>query len=104
MSTSILQPAVQPPIDMPFRLLAGVLGIAGVVAVVGTPILIWRGARILTVGNVVMLPLMIWFIRWTLNAALFGRTSRDGEWWPFASLGVWRCYLVLMVAYWLFKA
>jgi hypothetical protein len=88
---------------MPFRVLAAVVGITAAVAVVGTPFLIWRGAGVLTVGNVVILPLMAWFIRLTFHAAVHGKTPADGEYWPLASRGVWNCYTFLMLAYWILK-
>jgi hypothetical protein len=101
MSTPILHARVRRPVRIPFRLLAGFVGIAGAVAVVGTPFLIWWGARVLTVGDIVMLPLMAWFIRLMFHAALHGKSPGDGECWPLASRGVWNCYLLLLLAYWM---
>jgi hypothetical protein len=59
---------------MPFRVLAAFVGITGAIAVVGTPFLIWRGARAITVGDIVMLPLMAWFLRLLFHAAVHGKT------------------------------
>jgi hypothetical protein len=63
--------------------------------------MIWRGARVLTVGDVVLLPALAWFIRLAFHAAVHGKTPAEGgECWPLASRGVWNCYTFLMLAYW----
>jgi hypothetical protein len=101
MSTPIPRAPARRPVRIPFRVLAGFVGIAGGVTVVGTPYLIWRGARVLTVGDIVMLPFMAWFIRLMFHAAVHGKSPGDGECWPLASRGVWNCYMLLLLAYWL---
>jgi hypothetical protein len=103
MSTPMPRTAVRQPVRMPFRVLAAFVGVAGAIAVVGTPFLIWRGTRVLTVGDVVMLPLMAGFIRIAFHAAVHGKTPADGGCWPLASRGVWNCYMFLMLAYWILK-
>ena len=103
MSTPIPYTPVRRPVRMPFRVLAALVCITAAVAVIGTPFLIWRGARVLTVDDVMVLPLMAWFIRLTFHAAVHGKTPADGEHWPLASRGVWNCYTFLMLAYWILK-
>jgi hypothetical protein len=103
MSASIPHTSVRRPVRMPFRVLAAVVGITGAVAVGGTPLLMWRGALGPTVGDIVMLPLMAWFIRLMYHAAVHGKTPQGGECWPFASRGVWHCYMFLVLAYWVLK-
>jgi hypothetical protein len=88
---------------MPFRVLAAVVGITGGIAIGGTSLMMWRGALAPTVGNIVMLPLTAWFIRLMYHAAVYGQTPQGGECWPFASSGVWNCYVFLVLAYWVFK-
>jgi len=103
MNTPISRTPIRRTVRMPFRVLAAFVCIAGAVSVAGTPFLIWRGARVLTVGDTVMLPLMAWFIRLAFHAAIHGKAPADGECWPFASRGVWNCYVFLMLAYWILK-
>jgi hypothetical protein len=103
MSASIPQIPVRRPVRMPFRVLAAVVGIAGAVALVGTPFLIWRGAHVLTVGDIVMLPLMAWGVRLMFHAVVHGNSPGGADCWPFASRGVWNCYVFLLMAYWILK-
>jgi hypothetical protein len=100
MSMPTLHTPVRPSVRMPFRVVAALACVAGGVAVVGTPFLIWRGTRVLTVGDVAMLPLMTWFIRLTFHAAVQGKSPADGDCWPLASRRVWNCYLLLLLTYW----
>jgi hypothetical protein len=65
--------------------------------------MMWRGAQVLTVGDVVMLPVMAWFIRLAFHAAVHGNTPEGGEYWPFASRGMWNCYMFLIATYWILK-
>jgi fatty acid desaturase len=91
-------------VRMPFRVLAALVCIMAAVAVAGTLFLMWRGTWVLTVGGVVMLPAMAWFIRLAFHAAVHGKTPTvNSEYWPFASRGVWTCYTFLILAYWIFK-
>ena len=91
------------PVRLPFRVLAAVVGIAGVVAVGGTPFLILRGAQVLTVGDTLMLPLGAWFMRLMFDAAVHAKSPAGGECWPFASPRVWNCYLFILLTYWILK-
>jgi hypothetical protein len=103
MSASIPNIPLRRPVRIPFRVLAALAGIAGAIAVVGTLFLIWRGAHVLTVGDVVVLPLVAWFIRLMFHAAVHGKSPGGVESWPFASRGVWNCYVFLLMAYWILK-
>jgi hypothetical protein len=103
MSASIPHTPVRRPVRMPFRVLAALVGMLGVVAVVGTPFLIWRGAHVITAGDILMLPLMAWGIRLMFHAVAHGNSPGSANCWPFASLGVWNCYIYLLLAYWMFK-
>jgi len=101
MNTPIRQTPFRRSVRLPFRVLAGFVGIAGAVAVVGTPFLIWRDPRVPTLGNVMILPLIAWLIRLMFHSAVYGKTPADGEYWPLASRGVWNCYVFLLLAYWI---
>lgn len=90
------------PVRMPFRVLAALVCIAAAVAVTGTLFMMWRGAWVLTVGDVVMLPALTWFIRLAFHAAVYGKTPAGGVYWPFASRGVFTCY-TLLLGYWILK-
>lgn len=96
-------PPFQRPIRMPFRVLAGIICIAGAIAVVGTPIMVWRGDRPLTIGNVVVLPIMAAGIRLMFRAAQNGSLPSGDDPWPFASKGIYTCYVLLLIAYFVFK-
>jgi hypothetical protein len=97
------QAPVGRPVRMPFRVLAAFVGVLAVVAVLGTPFLIWRGVRVLAVGDVIMLPMTAWFMRLMLHAAVRGKSPADAPWWPLASPGVWNYYIVLLLIYWVLK-
>jgi hypothetical protein len=99
MSTPKTHTAAREPVRTPFRVLAGIIAITGAVAVIGISFLIWRGARVVRVGDVLMLPLMLGFVRLTYHAAAHGRSPKGSNSWPFASPGVAACYLLLLLAY-----
>jgi hypothetical protein len=103
MSASIPQVPVRPAVRALYRALAGLIGIAGVAAILGTALLAWRGARVPTMGDIMMLPLLAWFMRLMFHAALYGEAPADGEYWPLASRGVWEGYIFLLIAYWIFN-
>ncbi len=104
MSTAIPHTPIRPAVRVPFRVMAAFILIMSSVVVVGTAFFIGRGARALTAGDILMLPLFAWFGRLALHAARYGKTSQSGqEWWPFASSSVWNCYTTLLIAYWWFK-
>jgi hypothetical protein len=98
MSTPKTHTAARQPVRAPFRVLAGIIAIMGGVAVIGTSFLIWRGARVVTVRDVLMLPLMLGFIRLTYHAAAHGRSPKGGDSWPFASPGVAAFYMLVLLA------
>jgi hypothetical protein len=99
MSTPKPNAPARQPVRAPFRVLAGIIAIMGGVAVSGTSFLIWQGARVVTVRDVLMLPLMLGFIRLTYHAAAHGRTPKGGDSWPFASPGVAAFYMLVLLAY-----
>lgn len=88
---------------MPFRVLAAFVGITGAVALIGTVFLLCRDTRSMPVGDIMMLPLMAWFLRLMFHAAIHGNTPKGSECWPLASSGVWNCYMLLLLAYWILK-
>ena len=99
MSTPKTHTAARQPVRAPFRVLAGIIAIMGGVVVIGMSFLIWRGARVVTIGDVLILPLMLGFIRLTYHAAAHGRSPKGGDLWPFASPGVAAFYMLLLLAY-----
>jgi hypothetical protein len=99
MSNPLTHTAARLPVRTPFRVLAGIIALLGALAVIGTSFVIWRGARVVTVGDILMLPLMVGFIRLTYHAAAHGRSPAGGYSWPFASPGVASCYMLLLLAY-----
>ncbi len=102
MSISIPQTAIRPSVRMPFRILAALIGIIGTIALLGASFLVWRGDRVPTIGDIVMLPGMAWFMRLAFYAAANGKAPTN-ENWPFASRGGWNFYLFSMLAYQIFK-
>jgi uncharacterized membrane protein len=104
MSASIQAAPIRRPVRAPFRLLAAFIGVILTITAIGTPFLIWRGVNVITIDNIVMLPLTAWFARLMFHAAVYGNTPASGEYWPLASRGVWNCYALLLLAYWVLKA
>ncbi len=92
------------PVRAPFRVLAGIIAVLGVVSVFGTLFVIWRGVRAATIGEVLMIPLMIGFIRLMYHAAAYGKSPIDGISWPFASAPIANGYLLLLIAYYLTRS
>jgi hypothetical protein len=104
MSTSTPYPADRRPVRLPFRLLAGLIGIAFVFAAIGTLSMAWRGTQALTVMDILMLPLTAWFIRLMYHAVVSGTVPKGHVHWPLASRGVWDGYTALLLAYWIFRS
>ena len=114
--TSLVAPiARRPAVRAPFRVLAGVICLAAVVAVGGTVHMAWTGARALQVRDVVLVPGMLWFLRLMFAATFVGRTTAPttggpttasvtaGQTtpsatahWPFASSRVMNCYFLIV--------
>jgi hypothetical protein len=99
MTASIAVPRGQRPIRLPFRVLAGIVGILGIVALAGDVLMSWRGVRALTAGDVLMLPLAVGFMRLMYHAVVSGTVPQGAEHWPLASRTVWNCYLILLIAH-----
>jgi uncharacterized membrane protein len=100
MSASIPIAPIRRPVRAPFRVLAAFIGVILAISAIGTAFFMWRGVNVITVGNIVMLPLTAWFARLMFHAAVYGKTPATGEYWPLASRGVWNCYALLLLAYW----
>ena len=94
----------RPAVRAPFRFLAAVIGLAFLVAVLGTGYMAWHGDRALQVKDVLMLPGGLWFGR-LMFLAVLGRTeppkNHDSryDYWPFASARVAGCYWLLVVVF-----
>jgi hypothetical protein len=83
----------------PFRLLAGVICLAGSVAVLWTAYVAWRGGtQSVTPDCIVWLPGIAWLMRLVLYAALYGAVPKD-EHWPFASSRVANGYFLIAILY-----
>jgi hypothetical protein len=80
------------------------IAVLGAASVFGTLFLIWRGGRAATIGDVLMIPLMIGFIRLMYHAAVYGKSPVDGNSWPFASARIANGYLLLLLAYYLARS
>jgi hypothetical protein len=113
MTTSIEPTALRPAVRAPFRVLAGVICLAAVVAVWGAAYMAWTGARPLRVQDVVLVPGMLWFLRLMIAATFYtadqttaptaaGRTTASAAaYWPFASSRVMNCYfLIVFIVCW----
>jgi len=106
--TSLVAPiARRPAVRAPFRVLAGVICLAAVVAVGGTVHMAWTGARALQVRDVVLVPGMLWFLRLMVGATFVGRTTAPttggpttasaSDYWPFASSRVMNYYFLIVI-------
>ena len=83
------------PVRWPFRLLAAVVVVAGIVATIGLVLSGWhQGAVTMRWQFLASLPGVAWFVRLCWYAAIRGRSSGQ-EWWPFASQRVFICYVIV---------
>lgn len=83
------------PVRWPFRLLAALVVVAGIVATVGTLLAGWhRGEAALRWQLLASLPGVAWLVRVAWYAAVRGR-SPTPEYWPFASQSVFSFYVVV---------
>lgn len=89
------------PVRAPLRVLAGMIAVLGTASVLGTLFWIWRGGHAATIGDALMMPLMMGFIRLMYHAAVHGGSPMDGTSWPFASARIANGYLLLLMAYYL---
>ena len=90
-------PKVRPgiPVRWPFRILAALIVLAGVVAVIGTGVMGWSEAdSSLKWQFLASLPGMAWFVRLAGYAAIRGK-SPAAEYWPFASDRVFLLYFII---------
>jgi hypothetical protein len=83
----------------PFRLLAGLICLAGSVVVLGSAYVAWRrGVQLVPAAFIVWLPGMAWFMRLAFRAAVHGDAPKN-ENWPFASSRVANCYFLIAIFY-----
>jgi hypothetical protein len=83
----------------PFRLLAGFIGLAVTVAVLGTAYMAWqRGTQSVPADFIVWLPGMAWIMRLAFHAAVAGAAPKN-EHWPWASSRVANCYFLIAILY-----
>ena len=99
MGAHVSQVVGRRPVRTPLRVLAGMIAVLGAASVFGTLFFILRGGRAATIGDVLMIPLMIGFIRLMYHAAAHGKAPIDGMSWPFASARVASGYWLLLLAY-----
>ena len=104
MGTHASQVVGRRPVRTPFRVLAGMIAVLGAGSVFGTLVMVWRGGRAATIGDVLMIPLMMGFIRLMYHAAAYGKSPIDGISWPFASARIANGYLLLLIAYYLTRS
>ena len=86
-----MEASVRRSVRMPFRVRAGDFCVTGTVAIVDTPFLIC-GARVLSIGDILMLSLFTWSIRLMSHAAAHGK--KPGEWSMLATQLPWRLELL----------
>jgi len=104
MGAHVSQVVGRRPVRTPLRVLAGMIAVLGAASVFGTLFFILRGGRAATIGDVLMIPLMIGFIRLMYHAAGYGKSPVDGNSWPFASARIANGYLLLLLAYYLARS
>ena len=99
MITTAAIPHKRHSVRAPFRLLAGLICLAGSVAILGMAYVAWRRRSQFVPANlVVCLPGMAWLMRFAFHAAVHG-TAPKNEHWPFASGRVAGCYLLIAMLY-----
>jgi hypothetical protein len=85
------------PVRWPFRAVAALIVVAGLVAVVGVGLAWWsHGAGSPKWQMLYALPGIAWLIRSAWEAAIHGR-SPTSECWPFASQRVFTWYVVILL-------
>ena len=95
MQTTTINAAARTPVRWPFRLLAGFVVLAGIVATAGMALSGWhQGASSVQWQFLASLPGVAWLVRLCWYAAIRGRTP-SSECWPFASQRVFTCYVVV---------
>jgi hypothetical protein len=85
------------PVRWPFRILAALIVLAGVVVLAGTGIAVWtREQPSLQWQLLASMPGMLWFVRLGWHAAIRGKSPAT-EHWPFASQRVLTCYMIVLM-------
>lgn len=87
------------PVRWPFRLLAGLIVLAGSAVVIGMAVSGWSDGlpSPLKWQLLVTLPGLAWLMRLAGNAAIKGK-SPPSHYWPFASAWVFLVYVVVFAA------
>ena len=97
MNAAAAHPKSNISVRWPFRALAGLIVVTGVIATAGTAYLDWAHGSTSPVArsHLLILPGALWAIRLAWHALIEGR-SPEPIWWPFASERVAKCYFVVM--------
>lgn len=83
------------PVRWPFRVLAALVVVAGIVATFGSVLAGWhQGAATVRWQLLASLPGFAWLVRLAWCAAIYGRSPTQ-EYWPFASQRIFLFYVVL---------
>ncbi|MEY2149339.1 hypothetical protein AB7849_00295 [Rhodanobacter sp. 115] len=81
----------------PFRILAAIIVLAGLVAVVGATLAWWsHGAGLPKWRMLFALPGVAWLIRVAWTSAIRGRPPVS-EYWPFASQNIFTVYVIVFL-------
>lgn len=82
----------------PFRILAGLVAVSGLVAFIGFAYMGFsRGPSSVPVRSVIAVPGMFWLLRIAAYASVKGRAPSGSEYWPFASKRVAIGYFVIFL-------
>ena len=97
MNATAAHPKSNISVRWPFRALAGLIVMTGVIATAGSAYIDWaRGSTSPEVRlHLLLLPGALSLIRLAWHALVEGR-SPETPWWPFASERVAKCYFVVM--------
>lgn len=83
------------PVRWPFRILAGLVVLAGIIATGGMVLAGWhQGAAVIRWQLLASLPGFVWFGRLCWYAAFRGQSPKQ-ESWPFASQRVFTFYVIV---------
>ena len=94
MNATAAHPKSNIPVRWPFRVLAGLIVVAGVIAITGSAYIDWaHGGTSPEVRHLLLLPGALCLVRIAWHALVEGR-SPETQWWPFASERVAKCYFV----------
>jgi len=88
------------PVRWPFRILATVIVLAGLIAIAGGTLASWFHEAGLTKWQALFaLPVITWLIRLAWESAIHGRPPAS-ECWPFASQKVFMVYIIILLVAW----